>query len=588
MSDIAIKIEHVSKSFRRFKHPGWRALDAFGVSVPRSRFDIFDALKAIDVEIRQGERVALIGRNGAGKSTLLRLISGQMQPDLGCISVVGNVQALMELGTGFHPDFTGVENIRAALALQGVTGSSLGEQISEIIEFTELEEFIDRPVREYSAGMYARLAFAVATAIEPEILIVDEILGAGDAYFVGKSIQRMKRLTESGATVLFVSHDMSSVQLLCERAIWIDRGTVRKDGPILQVSKAYQAAVREDEEIRTRARSMFLTRQQAAGLDHLPSVVLFRLVGAEAFPPNKPLAVSAIRLGSGDDVLFCVEPSNGDGDTEGVGPILDIAHMNWRGPQLVEGRLSWLFGDFGGLYGHAPWRLPMPTQPLSNIWIELDVFPSQTNTVSVEQYDSEVGTYVRLAEITSTKAGQWDTIRVSGYQKSVSKNEHVVPLYDLQPLRSEDRYGTREAAITAFAFFDAEGARRHTLISGENACAVFVVSTQLTLHNPVAVIAIYRPDGTCAMQVTSNRDGTTLAMGENENLIKVTFSPLQLGPGDYIVSIALFKHLNIASSSEPEAYDLHDRCYALKILPPPGVGVDIGIVNQPATWELAS
>ncbi|WP_345793238.1 ABC transporter ATP-binding protein [Thauera sp. JM12B12] len=585
MSDIAIKIEGVTKSFRRFRHPGWRALDAFGVSVPRSRYDIFDALRGIDVEVRQGERTALIGRNGAGKSTLLRLISGQMQPDSGRVQVTGNIQALMELGTGFHPDFTGIENIHAALALQGLRGSSLRTQVEEIIDFTELEDFIDRPVREYSAGMYARLAFAVATTIKPEILIVDEILGAGDAYFVGKSIQRMKALTENGATVLFVSHDMSSVQLLCERAIWIDRGMVRKEGPILQVSKAYMAAVREDEEIRTRARTMSLTRQQAAGLDRQSRVTLFRLIG-EVTPPRKPLSVSAIRFGSGDTELGRIEPTRSA--DEGNGPMLDAAHMNWRGPETASGRLCWQFGDFGGLFGHAPWQITWPTAPVEGAWIELDVLASQTDPVAVEQFDPEANGYVRLGKIEASGTDQWQAVKVSCLEQPIAEGERVTHKLDLLELKSDDRYGSGEAHITAFGFLDADGERRHTLITGEEASAVIAFSARGELLDPVAVIAIYRPDGTCVMQVVSNRDGTSFGTVAGERLIRVNFAPLQLGPGDYIVSVALFKELNIATRVEPQAYDLHDRCYALKMLPPPGVGIEIGVVNQQATWEVLS
>lgn len=585
MSEIAIKIEGVTKSFRRFRHPGWRALDAFGVSVPRSRYDIFDALRGIDIEVRQGERTALIGRNGAGKSTLLRLISGQMQPDSGRVQVTGNIQALMELGTGFHPDFTGIENIHAALALQGLRGSSLRTQVEEIIDFTELEGFIERPVREYSAGMYARLAFAVATTIKPEILIVDEILGAGDAYFVGKSIQRMKALTENGATVLFVSHDMSSVQLLCERAIWIDRGMVRKEGPILQVSKAYMAAVREDEEIRTRARTMSLTRQQAAGLDRQSRVTLFRLIG-EVTPPRKPLSVSAIRFGSGDTEVGRIEPTRSA--DEGNGPMLDAAYMNWRGPETASGRLCWQFGDFGGLFGHAPWQITWPAAPVENAWIELDVLASQTDPVAVEQFDPEANGYVRLGKIEASGTDQWEAVKVSCLEQPIAEGERVTHKLDLLELKSDDRYGSGEAHITAFGFLDADGERRHTLITGEEASAVIAFSARGELLDPVAVIAIYRPDGTCVMQVVSNRDGTSFGTVAGERLIRVNFAPLQLGPGDYIVSVALFKELNIATRVEPQAYDLHDRCYALKMLPPPGVGIEIGVVNQQATWEVLS
>ncbi|BCQ59340.1 hypothetical protein PBOI14_10900 [Pseudomonas sp. Boi14] len=286
MSDLTISLKAVNKSFRRFQHPGWRALDALGWPVSKKRYDVFQALSDINLDIARGEKVALIGRNGAGKSTLLRLVSGQMRADSGQIRVSGKVQALMTLGTGFHPDFTGIENIRSALAYQGIQPSRVDECIEEITDFTELDSFLHRPVKEYSAGMYARLAFAVATTITPEVLIIDEVLGAGDAYFLGKCIQRMKALTGQGATILFVSHDISSVQMLCDRGVWLEGGRIRQDGPLLPVSKAYLANIREEEERRVRAKSMSLTKGQVGALLRESSqTTLLRLIGADGTPP---------------------------------------------------------------------------------------------------------------------------------------------------------------------------------------------------------------------------------------------------------------------------------------------------------------
>lgn len=424
MSNIAISINSVSKSYKRFQHPAWRALDAFGFPVSSKRYDIFTALRDINLEIKRGEKVALIGRNGAGKSTLLRMISGQIKPTTGCVQVNGSLQALMELGTGFHPDFTGIENIRTSLAYQGIQGKKANKIIEDIIDFSELEEFITRPVREFSAGMYARLAFAVSTTTIPDILIVDEILGAGDVYFVGKCIQKMKELTQQGATVLFVSHDMSATQLLCDRGVWIDKGVVKADGDILTVNKTYLSAIREEEEIKLKSRN----------------------------------------------------------------------------------------------------------------------------------------------------------------KNSITQNITEVPSPQLS---KQDRYGDGQIKITSLSFLDENNIVRHTLISGHNAKAYISYNTLLVIKDPVAALTIYRPDGTCAMQVLSNRDGLTFNTLSGEGNIIVNFNPLLLGPGDYIVSVALFKELDLASKIEPKAYDLHDRCYLLKILHPPGLNVDLGIVNQPSTWELA-
>ena len=582
MSDSAVRIEGLSKNFRRFSHPGWRALDALGVPVPRGCYDVFAALKNIDLEIGKGQRVGLIGRNGAGKSTLLRLISGQMRADHGRISISGTVQALMELGTGFHPDFSGIENIRTALALQGIYSKSLRQRVDEIIDFSELEEFIERPVREYSAGMYARLAFAVATSVEPEILIVDEILGAGDAYFMGKSIQRMKRLTAGGSTILFVSHDMSSLQLLCDRAVWIDRGEIKQDGKALAVSKAYLFAVREDEEVRARARSMALTRRHASEVSPKSSVMLFRLIGADGGAPHSPVHVSEFRFGSDVTSVGSIAPGN---VVEAVaGPMIDPRHTNWRSASDCAGRLAWQFGNFGSRYVHAPWQIRWGGSDAPE-WIELDVCPSATDAVAVEQFDHASGEYVPLGLIETNPQREWITFR-SKVRLPGTEEESGVAELDLLHLSADERYGSGEVAITAFAFVDHDNARRHTLITGEPASAVMAFSASRLVSNPVAAVAIYRPDGTCAMQVVSNQNGDALESLPRHGVIRANFSPLYLGPGDYIVSVALFKELDLASRAEPEAYDLHDRCYALKILPPPGLGLQLGIVNQPADWEV--
>jgi lipopolysaccharide transport system ATP-binding protein len=193
---------------------------------------------------------------------LLNIICGRLQPTSGSVTVNGTTQALMDMGTGFHPEFTGRDNIISALAYQGVTGRAAKERLDDIVDFSELADFIDQPVKTYSSGMYARLAFSTATAISPDILVVDEILGAGDAYFAAKCAERMRRLTrDSGATVLFVSHDMGAVQRICERAVWIDRGRLRMEGPTLDISKSYYADVLAREEGRLRAQTTAMVKR---------------------------------------------------------------------------------------------------------------------------------------------------------------------------------------------------------------------------------------------------------------------------------------------------------------------------------------
>ena len=248
-NSYAIEVRNVSKMYKKYKNSTSKILDLLGFSF-RKNYEEFWPLKDINLTIKKGEKVGVIGRNGAGKTTLLSMISDNVKPTKGTIKVDGKVNALFVLGTGFHPEFSGRENIKSSLAFQGITGEEALILEKEIIEFSELEDFIEQPLKTYSAGMYTRLAFTVATAIKPEVLIIDEILGAGDAYFNSKALERMNSLTNSGATVLFVSHDLSSVQKICDRCIWIDKGKIREDGKTLDVIKSYSADVRKREELR--------------------------------------------------------------------------------------------------------------------------------------------------------------------------------------------------------------------------------------------------------------------------------------------------------------------------------------------------
>ena len=585
MFDIAISIANLSKSFRRFNHPGWRALDALGVPVPSSRYDVFTVLTDINLEIKRGEKVALIGRNGAGKSTLLRLVSGQMRPNAGGVLVQGQVQALMEMGTGFHPDFTGIENIRSALAFQGLSPAKVADCIEDIADFTELDDFLLRPVKEYSSGMYARLAFAVATSITPEILIIDEVLGAGDAYFMGKSIQRMKALTGRGATILFVSHDMGSVQLLCDRGIWLDQGRVREDGPLLPVSKAYLASIRDEEERRVKARSMSLTKKQAGQLlNPARATSLLRLIGEDGSAPEAPTAVAAIRYGDVNGLLGELQPGSLDG--EGSGPIVDLEHMNWRADQKLAEKPCWLFADYGGRYGHAPVQIVWPLGRHTEPWLEIDYCNTGDQSVQLDQFDPETQTYQACASMAPALVDGWQTLHVRLCVRGEQRDPVSTLLTDLPGLASVDRYGSGEVRLTGFGFFDGQGVQRHTLVSGEPAFAVLSYQAARAVRGAVPVIATYKPDGTCAMQLIASLSGQTFAELKDTGGIRVDVAPLLLGPGDYLVSVALFKEMNLGSSIEPDAYDLHDRCYALKVLPPIGVQVEIGTVNQPAVWKL--
>jgi ABC-type polysaccharide/polyol phosphate transport system ATPase subunit len=244
-SDIAISVKNLVKTYRIFGHPGDRIKQAFTFGQMRFHRE-FTALKDVSFEIKKGEKVGVIGRNGSGKSTLLQLICGILKPTSGSVTVNGRISALLELGAGFNPEFTGRENVYFQGAVMGLTKPEMNKRFDEIAAFADIGEFIDQPVRIYSSGMFVRLAFAVATHVDPDVLIVDEALGVGDMEFQERSISRMKRLQSNGATVVLVTHSIPAVRNFCQRAIWLDAGEVVKHGDADKVCLAYQQHVDRD------------------------------------------------------------------------------------------------------------------------------------------------------------------------------------------------------------------------------------------------------------------------------------------------------------------------------------------------------
>ena len=201
--------------------------------------DDFWALRNVSFEVSRGEVVGIIGRNGAGKSTLLKILSRITEPTAGRITLEGRVASLLEIGTGFHPELTGRENIYLNGAILGMTRAEIRRNFDSIVAFAEVERFLDTPVKRYSSGMYLRLAFAVAAHLEPDILVIDEVLAVGDAEFQRKSLGKMHEVSRGGRTVLFVSHNMAAVQSLCGTTIWLDRGEVAASGPTAEVIPKY-------------------------------------------------------------------------------------------------------------------------------------------------------------------------------------------------------------------------------------------------------------------------------------------------------------------------------------------------------------
>ncbi|NDI84887.1 ABC transporter ATP-binding protein [Undibacterium crateris] len=245
-SEIAISVENLSKCYQIYEAPGDRLKQMFFGS-RKQYFREFWALKEVSFTIGRGETVGIVGRNGSGKSTLLQMICGTLSPTTGTVTTNGRVAALLELGAGFNSEFTGRENVLLNAAILGYPKELMVEKMDDVLAFSELGDFLDQPVKTYSSGMYSRLAFSIAIHVDPEILIIDEALAVGDARFVAKCMRRIKDIQKKGATILFVSHDVSSIRTLCDRAIWIDKGCMVEEGDVFPVSGRFMEFMFRDE-----------------------------------------------------------------------------------------------------------------------------------------------------------------------------------------------------------------------------------------------------------------------------------------------------------------------------------------------------
>ncbi|OPX85116.1 MAG: Teichoic acids export ATP-binding protein TagH [Pelotomaculum sp. PtaB.Bin104] len=243
----AVEISDVWKRFNIYQDRA-NSLKEKMIFWNRQRSEIFWALKKINLIVQKGKTVGLIGRNGSGKSTLLKIISRILYPTEGEVRVDGRMSTLLELGAGFHADFTGRENIFLNASILGFTRKEIKERLNDIITFAELGDFIDNPVRNYSSGMYMRLGFAVAVHVDPDILLIDEVLAVGDMAFQEKCIARIRDLQNQGKTIILVTHAPKQIEDLCHLAVWLDHGEIRLSGPSREVAQAYTCFVEGNRE----------------------------------------------------------------------------------------------------------------------------------------------------------------------------------------------------------------------------------------------------------------------------------------------------------------------------------------------------
>ena len=240
--DVVIKVDNIKKYFKVYPDKGKTLKDKV-LFHKRNRYEMREVLKGISFEVRRGEAIGLIGKNGCGKSTTLKILTRILRPNEGTVEIKGRVSSLIELGAGFHPDLTGRENIYINASIFGIKAKEVDRRLDDIIRFSELEDYIDNPVRTYSSGMYMRLAFAVAINVDADVLLIDEILAVGDMNFQEKCFRKLQEIKRNGTTIVIVSHAQAQIEKICDRCIWIENGYIQEEGETKLISRAYQLAM---------------------------------------------------------------------------------------------------------------------------------------------------------------------------------------------------------------------------------------------------------------------------------------------------------------------------------------------------------
>ncbi len=577
--------------YKLYRKPLYKIFDILGLGfLAKNSYNEFWALRDISLTITKGEKVAFIGRNGAGKSTLLKIIAGNVPYNSGEMAAHGMINALFTLGTGFHPDFSGRENIFASLAYQGVVGREAQKKYHEIVEFSELEEFILNPVKTYSAGMYARLAFSVATTIEPDILIIDEVLGVGDAYFNSKAIERMKDLTGSGTTVLFVTHDLASAQRLCDRAFWLDKGRIVMDSDILSVMKAYAAEIRKQEEIRLKAKSMMLSRKSLALEESARSVqLLFHLVTEQNRAPRKGLPVHQINFLLKGELIESIKVGDTmDNDIDSAARIItEKTYINWTEPFKIENLWVRAFKNTGGRYVHAPFILDLPSYyGKEELSMEITYQDVINEKIKVEIYDG-TRNYHCLGSLEAEGDGKWKKGSFIIDSRFVQKEE--VEETETKPGVSEEKVididGSGKLSIQKAYFSNCNEEMKFIFNEGE----VFSLVVEFQIHHPL-------PDFPYFIYTAMNEQGIYVDNWWEKLDIKeqgsyravLTFSRIPLKRGRYFWSLSFVKEIDELDTSKPWPYYLlWDRKLELTIVKESFETINRGIISLDPMLQVA-
>jgi lipopolysaccharide transport system ATP-binding protein len=533
------------------------------------------ALDGITLDITRGEKVAFIGRNGAGKSTLLKLITKVIEPTSGTLHVAGKVHALLQIGTGFHPDFTGRENVLAYLAQLGVTGREAERKYAEIVEFAELEEYIGQPVKTYSSGMAVRLMFSTATAITPELLVLDEVLGVGDAYFAQKSYQRMREMAAGeGTTLLLVTHDVYTAAKVCNRMLWIDRGRILIDGDPSQVISAYEDSVRRQEERRLRLRR--LARTQSGG-EKVSLLMEVRAPGGRPLPA--PVYFSRISLRIDGTVVDSLPI----GTDESSSAHLVEEGSAWGPAAVWHGVPSRPWNNFGSMFHKAGGIFDLTgllsAERLTPLRLDLECWCDSECTFDVHGFVA--ADEVNFGSV-HVPAGRWTAASLEPENSRIAVKATA---------GEKLRVGSGRVVIGEISTLDESGRTMGVFPHGRP----FVLSIPYEINDPafageVQVLVSFHRDGAqdvCRVFCPSLH----LTPVQRTGVIAMRLDTLSIGAGNYTISVGITepgyfdRQQTVFYSINPGMYDCVNRGLEIEVVDGGVVGTGTAYVAR-AHWTV--
>jgi len=578
----AIVVENLSVAYRLYSKP----MDVLKeVLLGGLRHDTFWALRDVSLRIEEGERIGIVGPNGAGKSTLLKVIAGNLIPTSGRVSVNGKISSLLSLTPAWNEEMSGIENARFNLEMQGASPNRIRAMLEDIADFTELGAFLTRPVRTYSTGMSARLSFAIATALDPEILIVDEVLGTGDGYFAAKAATRMKKFCDRGRALLFVSHSTYHVRSMCQKCIWIENGVVRLSGPAETVIRQYEEDMLRKDEATNREgnrkrieKSLHSVSPEDLKFDDL---WYLRLRSREGLQLRDTHYVRNIQVGV-------------DGETVEVP--LDLVDI--KRPEVLAA-LDPLSCEWGRMFD----RLGAQSRTLSSRigvrkggYILLKRSAAKKESVSVRcsfEYTGAVGGEELIADVLDVSNGSWATLDLvskedaaDGWKRVVAEREIKVPdgVAHRSLLERSTEEHRRPIEIIDVRLMSKQGPV-FKLREGDAFRIVVDLKANEVVDTLNVSINIFRSDGVYVFYQASCFDRIVRG-AEKVETVEFAFDPNPLGAGDYEITAFATNSFTAEEGPPSEIYDKHTRVFAIAL----GRPFDCGLVNArvPVSFLAAS